>query len=100
RDRPIKAGDGESQTVEAGGQLALEQIYLADEIGDKPRARALVDLGRGTDLDDTIPVHHRDARGHAERLLLIMGDQEEGRADPFLDADQLEPGVGAQYPAE
>src|SRR3954466_13981343 len=67
----------------------LEQIGDADEAGDEVRARLVVDVVRGTDLDHPSRVHHRYAVAHRERLVLVMGDIYEGNAHLGLDPLEL-----------
>src|SRR3546814_6085311 len=45
-------------------------------------------LLRAVALDDAPPEHHRDAIRHGERLLLVMGDQDEGDADGALRSEE------------
>ena len=51
-------------------------------------------------MDEAPSVHYGDSRGHAQRLLLIVRDDEEGGPEPLLDTDQLEPGLRAQLTVE
>ena len=52
---------------------AVHQVRDADEAGDERLGRLLVDLLGRPALDDDAVVHHRDAIGHGERLLLVVG---------------------------
>src|SRR3546814_5304645 len=45
-------------------------------------------------------VHHRDAVGHRQRLVLVMGDDHEGDADALLQVHQLEAHPLAQLGVE
>ena len=58
----------------------LERVERADEVSDERRCRSLVDLARTADLFHSATVHHGDPIGHGERLLLVMGDVDERRA--------------------
>ena len=58
--------------------------------GDEGRRRPLVDLDRSADLLDPAVVHHRDPVAHRQRLLLIVGDVDEGDPDLALDPLQLD----------
>ena len=49
----------------------------------------LVDLLGRAELLDPAAVHDRDPVGHRERLLLVVGDVDEGDADLALDSLQL-----------
>ena len=62
----------------------VEDVHRADEIGDEGGGRAAVDLGRRADLLDAAAVHHHDAVGHGERLLLVVRDHDGGDAEPAL----------------
>ena len=50
----------------------------------------LVDLLGGADLLDPAAVHDRDPVGHRQRLLLVVGDVDEGDPDLALDPLQLD----------
>ena len=69
---------------------AVEQVALADEVGDEAVLRETVDLRRLVELFDLALVHHRDPVRQRERLLLVVGDVDEGDADLLLQRDQLE----------
>ena len=70
--------------------IARHQVGDADEAGDEGGRRALVDgLGIG-DLLDPAAVHDRDPVGHRQRLLLVVGDVDEGDPDLALDPLQLD----------
>ncbi len=62
--------------------------------------RAVVDFARCTDLQDATLVHHRDAVGHGERLVLIVGDEHESDAGFLLHPLQFELHVPAQHEVE
>jgi hypothetical protein len=51
--------------------------------------RALVDLGGRAELLDAPAIHHRDAVGQAERLGLVVGDEDRGDTHRALDGAQL-----------
>ena len=78
----------------------LEHVHRPDEVGDEARARILVDLGRLADLHDLAGVHHPDAGGERHRLLLVVGDDDEGDPEPLLDVDELELRLLAQLLVE
>ena len=50
----------------------------------------LVDLSRTADLLHAAAVHDGDPIGHSERLLLVVRDVDEGRAELGLDPLELE----------
>src|SRR6266576_2327124 len=73
--------------------VPLEHVRDTDEAGDELGCGTLVDLGRRTDLLDPALVEHCEAVAHRERLLLVVGDVDEGDADVAdlaLDALQLD----------
>ena len=63
-------------------------------------AGLLVDLGRRADLLDAALVEHRDAVAHRQRLLLVVGDEDEGDADLALHLLQLDLHLLAQLEVE
>ena len=79
---------------------SLEQIHLADEFGDPAGLRVLVDLGRRADLDQLAVMHDADPAGHGHRLFLVVGDDDEGEAEPLLQRHQFELGLVAQLLVE
>src|SRR5215472_2500844 len=70
--------------------VAEEDIGDADEAGDELGRGLLVALQGGTDLLDPAARHHRHAVAHGKRLLLVVGDVDEGDANLFLDLLQLD----------
>ena len=60
----------------------------------------LVDLARAPDLLHPAAVHHGDPVGHRERLLLVVRDVDERRAELGLDPLQLELHLLAQLDVE
>ena len=68
--------------------------------GDPARIRLLVDLGRRRDLDRAALIHHADAVRDRHRLLLVVGDDHEGEAEPLLQLHQLELRLLAQLLVE
>src|SRR5207249_1925083 len=65
---------------------AWEPVRDAEEAGHERRRRPFVELVRSAELLDAAAVHHRDSVGHRHRLLLVMGDVDEGDADVVLEA--------------
>ena len=80
--------------------MALEDVHVADELGDEAGLGLLVDLARRRHLHDPAVVHDRDAVGHGHGLLLVVGDDHEGHAELVLDVHQLELGLLAQLLVE
>ena len=63
-----------------GRHLAWKQIHLrrADEAGDKDIHGGAVDFHRLVELLEDAVVHDRDAVRHHHRLLLVVGDEDDG----------------------
>ena len=78
--RPLDA-DRASRRV---GDDALKRVQRADERGDEAGARAIVDVERAADLLDRAFVHHHDPVGDRQSLLLVVGDEDRGDAEPAL----------------
>jgi hypothetical protein len=79
---------------------AVEQVDRADEIRREAAVRIFVDVGRRAGLHDPAAIHHRDPGRQRHRLLLVVGDDDEGDADLVLDVHQLELGLLAQLLVE
>ena len=80
--------------------LAVEQIDVADELGDPARLRRLVELARGRDLLEPAGIHHADPARHRHRLFLVVGDDDEGHAEAALQLHQFELRAFAQLLVE
>src|SRR4051794_7227746 len=70
------------------GTVALEEVRGADEAGDEVIRGLLVDVRRAPDLLDAALVEDRDAVGHREGLVLVVGHVDE--RDPHVSLDPLE----------
>ena len=81
-------------------EIGRQHVGGADEIGDEARVRPLVDLFRRADLHDAAVVEDGDAVGHRQRLALVVGDEDEGDAERFLQGLQLLLHVLAQLQVE
>ncbi len=79
---------------------AGEEVGIADEAGDERRGRAVVEHGRRVDLLDAAPAQDGDAIGQGERLLLVVGDEDDGRAEGAVELLQLDLQVDAQLAVE
>ena len=89
------AGDGSgtlSRAVidRAVVELDVDEVRLADEIGDEARSRPSVDLLGCPNLLDAPFIHNRDAIGHRHRLPLIVGNEDERGADLPLNLRELD----------
>ncbi len=79
-----------SRTSPAAVHRRRHQVGDADEAGDEGGCGPLVDVLGDADLLDPAAVHHRDPVAHRQRLLLIVGDVDEGDPDLALDPLQLD----------
>ena len=70
--------------------VAGQEVADADEVRDERRAGLLVDLPRRGKLHDSARIHHRDAVGHRQRLLLIVRHVDERDADLAVHSLELE----------
>ncbi len=72
------------------GNLAGEEIGLADEVGNEVGFRVIVEIIDGAELFDLTFIHQGDPIGHDERFLLIVGDKNEGDAEFCLQIFQFD----------
>ena len=103
RDRERRAGVGRragSSRRRARRDAAVKPVGAADEGGDEGGARLHVDLVGRALLLDPAAVHHDDPVGEAHRLVLVVGDDDGGRADGGQDLLQLEAQLLAQLGVE
>ena len=82
------------------GHGGAQEVRLAEEVGDEGRAGSFVERCRVAHLLEATAVHHRDGVGHGHRLLLVVGDVDEGQADLLLDPFQLDLHLPAQLEVE
>ena len=82
--RGMRAPAAPTRTRPGPDDLGVEHVHRADEIGNERGRRAAVDLRRAPHLLDAAAVHHHDAVGHGERLLLVVRDHDGGDAEPAL----------------
>ena len=71
------------------GDLGLDEIRVADEIGDEAVDRPLIDVERRAQLLDLALAHDRDPVAHGERLFLVVGHEDEGDAGAPLQVLEL-----------
>jgi hypothetical protein len=81
-------------------RLDLEDVAHAEEVGDRGAARSAVDLVGRADLDDAAVLHHRDAVGQRERLLLVVRDVDGGEPESLLQLAQVAAQAMAQAGVE
>ena len=86
----------------AGGRAhdPAELVRRADEARDPQRLRRVVDGARLAQLLDLAVAHDDEAVGHAERLLLVVGDVDERRPERRVQLAQLDLHVLAQLAVE
>ena len=71
-------------------RLAREQVGRPHESGHERRLRILVHLGRRADLFDAAAVEDGQAVGQGQRLVLVVGHEDERDADVLLDRLELD----------
>jgi len=71
--------------------LGVQVIRLAHELGHEGRRRLGIDAGGRSQLFQTAGAHDPHPVGDGERLLLVVGDEDERRPDLFLQRFQLDP---------
>ena len=93
-------GAAQRGDLPAGLQLAGYPAHHADELGHERGSRIGVELIRRGDLLEPALPHDADPVRHGQRLLLVVGDEQSGGAEPLLQgADllaQLQPDLGVQ----
>ena len=67
----------------------LGALHVAREFGHVVRRRMDDQLFRRSDLDDLAVLHDGDAVGEPDRLVEIMGDEDDGLVQRALQADEL-----------
>jgi hypothetical protein len=75
----------------AAGELAPEEVGLADEVGHKLIAGVVIDLLRRADLRHDALFHDDNLVGQSHGLRLIVGDIDGGDTRLLLDAANLGP---------
>ena len=71
------------------GDAGADDVEGADEGGDEGGGGVVVDGEGVADLLGHALVHHHDAVGHRQRLLLVVGDVDGGDAERLLDGADL-----------
>ena len=66
------------------GYLGLQEVHMADEIGDEGGLRVAVDLLRRAHLLDDTLVHHHELVGDRQGFRLVVGHHDRGDADLAL----------------
>jgi hypothetical protein len=68
----------------------VDEVDLADEVGNESRPRFLVEILWFVDLKQLPVAHDTDTVTHRQRFLLVMGDIDERDADPALEFLQFD----------
>ena len=79
---------------------AVQNVGLADKVGNEGVLGLVVNIGGGADLLDAALVEHHNGVRHGEGLLLIVGDEHEGDAHPLLNGLQFPLHLLAQLQVE
>ena len=66
----------------------MEQVHIAQKIVDERSNRTMIDLVRTSDLFDAAFIHHRDAVGNLQRLILIVSDKHAGDMNFIMQLPQ------------
>ena len=82
------------------GGVTVEHVGGADEVGDEPVDRVLVDVARLADLLDAAVVEDREPVAQRQGLVLVVGDDDEGDADLALNRLELHLHLLAQLEVE
>jgi hypothetical protein len=93
----VRGAEDEAPRGAEGGEAALhtghgrlDEVPHPEEVGHEARARPLVERLRALQLLDAAVAHDRDPVGHDERLLLVVGHEDEGRPQPLLEVLHLD----------
>src|SRR5580700_4947466 len=81
--------DQDRTAVRPGADGAGQEVALADEFGDEPRAGPSVDLLRRPLAQEVPAVHDQDPIAHRQRLVLVVGHEDRGQPEGVLQL--LEP---------
>src|SRR5262249_58793132 len=81
-------------------EMTAQHIGVADEGGDEAVVRMAIDLVWPVELADAAVGDHRDAVREAERLALVMGDEDGGYAELALNLLEFDLHRGAQIAVE
>ena len=99
--RCVRAGWRRCPRAHQGlGRRTVEHVGGADEVGDEPVGRILIDLTSGADLLDAAVVEHRQPIAQCQCLVLIVGDDHERDADLALDGLEFDLHLLAQLEVE
>ena len=103
---PVRRGrvdQGQRQPAHADAavaHLAVEAVRQTHELRDERRLGPGIDVGRRTELLQAAILHHADAVGDRQRLLLVVGDEQCRDPDLQLDPADLVAQLGAHLRVE
>ena len=101
RERPVQLHRRRrSSGVRARRHAPAQDHRLAEEVADERGGGLLVEARAAAHLLDAAALHDRDAVGEAERLDLVVGDEEDGDAEAALQELQLDAHLLAQLGVE
>ena len=83
-----------------GFDRAVDEVGLAQEAGDEPALRTVVDVLGSAHLLHPAAVHDGDPVGHVHGLFLVMGHVDHRHAEPLLDLLDLHLHLVAQVLVE
>ena len=92
----ISGGGANGGDASGGAGIAIEEIRLAEEIGDESARRTFVEILRRANLRDAPGVEHGDAVGHGQRLGLVVRDVERRASGGLDELPQFRAHVGAE----
>ena len=78
----------------------MQEIGIADEIGNETIDRLLIQVARRSFLHDPARLHHDDAVGHRQGFGLVMRHVERRHFQFALDSADLQAGAIAQAGVE
>ena len=79
---------------------SVQDVALADEVGNERVDRLVVNVGRGTYLLDAAFAHHDDGVAQGEGFFLVVGDVDEGDAELLVHLFQFHLHVLAHFQVE
>ena len=102
RDRDLEACGLEGRALARSGDGRFDEVHrrAADEAGNEPVDRMVVELLRWADLLEDALTHDRDSGAHRHRLDLVVGDVYERGPHPLVEAGDLGSGLNAQLRVE
>ena len=91
---------GRANKLATVGDRSVEDVGIAEEFRREQAVRAKIEVLRRADLLDPAVIQQADPVGHRHRLVLIVGDVEDGDAEPAVEALDFQLHLVAQLPVE